>query len=73
MKIHIVQDFNGEHTSFFTLRRKAEKYYKKYHEEFGLFEIETIDIPINKKGIINAILLGADIGGNYDGVNFDCS
>tara|TARA_R100001163_G_scaffold56476_1_gene44195 strand:- start:255 stop:473 length:219 start_codon:yes stop_codon:yes gene_type:complete len=72
MKIYLVQDFNGEHSVFFTLKRKAEKYYKKYHEEFDLSEIQTIDIPINKRGIIDAILLGAEIGGNADGVNFNC-
>jgi hypothetical protein len=72
MKIYVVRDFDGEHTVFFTSKRKAEKYYKKYYKDFGLSEIETNDIPINKTGIINAILLGADIGGNYDGVNFDC-
>ena len=49
-----------------------EKYYKKYHEEFDLSEIQTIDIPINKTGIIDSILLGAEIGGNDDGVAFDC-
>jgi hypothetical protein len=71
MKIYVVRDKNYEQTVFFTTKKAAEKYYKSATEGW-LEPPDVYEIPLTKKGIIFAVKLGADLGGNQDGVNFEC-
>ena len=68
MKIYVVIDLNGDYTNVFTTKKAAEKYYKS-DKESPLKPPEKFEIPISKEGILPAIRLGANWGGNEVGVD----
>tara|TARA_Y100001951_G_C11286843_1_gene269306 strand:+ start:520 stop:726 length:207 start_codon:yes stop_codon:yes gene_type:complete len=68
MKIYIVEDIDREYTTIFTSIRKAKKYFNTDKENFKFY---SRDIPVNRQGIFQAVLEGADIGGNEISGEFD--
>ena len=67
MKIYIVKDHNEcENTIFFSNKAKALKYYNANKDE-EYMEFDTIDVKLNKKGIIRAMQHGCTAVGSDSG------